>query len=217
MATRETSLYLTTHVLRRQPELLMRSRLLLEVVIVINRSFFFLCLVLFLAGCSNDLSGKQYRNYRRVAGFLNDYYTEKGRYPSSLVQLERHIITKQSQRDGHIDYNPQNILGIINPYNHRAGYGQAYSDAWHFKIVFEQGRPYILNCENREILYHPANHFQGFVLFDCFEQETGNKKSFDYANVFCYQRKCTYGVYFEYNAKTKDIHVDHRSLSFNAF
>lgn len=196
----------------------MKSRLLLEVVIVINRHFFFLCLVLFVVGCSNDLSGKKYRSYRRVAGFLNEYYAKKGLYPSSLVQLERHIIAKKAQDNDKLAYDSKNSLEGTNLYNQTMGYdGRAYTDSLAFKMVFEQGRPYILNCESREVLYHPANDFQGFVLFDCSEQETGNKKSFDYANAFCYQRKCTYGIYFEYNAKTKDIHVDHSSLSLNAF
>ena len=214
-ATREILLYLTTHVLRRQRVLLMKLRLPLEVVIGINRCFFCLCLALFVVGCSHgpdERVSKRERNYRKLSCLLHDYYTKKGRYPSSLIQLERYITAKGSQANDSAKESddPQNILGITNPYNQRSGYGRAYADAWYFKALFDSKTqtPYFANCYRREILYHPANDFQGFVLYDCYGQEVGQRNSlFDSAHTLCYQEKCVHGSGFEYDIKTKSVHI----------
>lgn len=69
------------------------------------------------------------------------------------------------------------------------------------------------NCD-RVLLYHPAYDQQGFILFDCYEKDRVPQRAFDYAEVFCYQGKCREGTPFEYDLKTKAIHVDKELFHF---
>lgn len=188
-------------------------------MIVISRCCLFI-FALSWVGCvpddRDDRPSEREANYRKMSCFLGDYHASKGRYPTSLVQLEHYFLAKQNQSDSKISHDPQNILGITNPYHREmVGYGKAYANVWDFEMVIDKHkRVYIVNCEERQMLYHPTNHGQGFILFDCREQ-LGNKNPFDYANRLCFHDQCLNGKYFEYKFETKSIQLNKDNFSKN--
>lgn len=134
-------------------------------------------------------------NVSIIEQMATDYYTEKGYYPLSLVQLEAYVLSKEDKYNAGTSHEANNVLGIINPYNQGVGYGEAYADAWYFKMAVRDYDYLVFPHCDRVILYHPAYDRQGFILFD-------------YADVFCYEGKCREGTPFEYDLKTKAVHVD---------
>ena len=115
----------------------MKSRLLPEVAIVNSRYFILTLLLFFITGCVHT-EGKTYvqvlqrsGNFSMIKQMATDYYTEKGSYPLSLVQLEAYVLSKEKKRSAGTSHEANNVLGIINPYNQGVGYGEAYADAWY--------------------------------------------------------------------------------------
>ena len=118
------------------------------------------------------------------------------------------MLSKEDKYNAGTSHEANNVLGIINPYNQGVGYGEAYADAWYFKMAVRDYDYLVFPHCDRVILYHPAYDRQGFILFDCDAKDSVPQRSFDYADVFCYEGKCREGTSFEYDLKTKAVHVD---------